>query len=220
MRRDRKRRVSFLVSLIVCVFIGLTLVQNFVIFSTFVRSDSMESDISENSCLFVLPLSRNPKRGDVVYLSRLDGKKTTAFQKFVDGFVSIITFQQVKPYEMTRRMTGKANVRRVLALPGDTIYMKDYILFVKPAGETQFLTEYELASKPYNIHIYSVPADWDGLGACGDLEETVLKADECFVLADNRISSADSRLWGPVKMDRIKGKVVLEFFPFRNFRFF
>ena len=43
---------------------------------------------------------------------------------------------------------------------------------------------------------------------------------EYFVLADNRKSSDDSRLWGPVESSDIKAKVIMCYFPFKNFRLF
>jgi len=44
--------------------------------------------------------------------------------------------------------------------------------------------------------------------------------DEYYVLADNRNSSVDSRLWGPVKKENIKAVALLEYFPFRKLRLF
>ena len=90
--------------------------------------------------------------------------------------------------------------------------MKDYILYVKPKGEKLFLTEFELTEKSYNTNIYSIPAEWEDLGISGSMEEQVLADDEYFVLADNRIECADSRLWGAVKADRLKGKALLDVF--------
>ena len=117
-------------------------------------------------------------------------------------------------------MTGKNSIRRVVALPGDSYYMKDYVLYVKPAGENYYLTEFELASKPYNIRIYSVPVEWDGMGCSGFMSESKLEAGEYFVLADNRIEGLDSRVYGAVRSDRIKGRVLFQIFPFNKMKLF
>ena len=52
------------------------------------------------------------------------------------------------------------------------------------------------------------------------MPNTILKADQYFVLADNRIEGADSRVWGSISSSRIKGRAVLEYFPFSKFNIF
>jgi signal peptidase I len=47
--------------------------------------------------------------------------------------------------------------------------------------------------------------------------ETVLKDGEFYVLGDNRISSSDSRIYGPIKSKQIVGKAVLKYWPLRSF---
>jgi len=41
-----------------------------------------------------------------------------------------------------------------------------------------------------------------------------LKEDEYFVMGDNRPASHDSRSWGPLKQDKIMGKVLVRAWPF------
>lgn len=220
MKRARNRRFSVTFGLVITVVVFLTLVLNFILFPVFVRSESMDSDIPKNSALFFTPLSRTPERGDVVYLSELDGVKLGAGKSFVNKVCKFFTFQQFYPFGYTSRMSGKSVVRRVVALPGDTIYIKDYVAYVKPADSDIFLTEFELAKKNYNVHIYSIPVEWDGLGSIGNIQQRKLGKDEYFVLADNRIEGSDSRLWGTVSSENIKGTAVLQYFPFKKFKFF
>ena len=68
-------------------------------------------------------------------------------------------------------LVGKERqIRRVVGLPGDTIYMRDYVLYIKPRGEKYFLTEFELAEKSYNVNVSTNPAGWDNsigvIGSC------------------------------------------------------
>ena len=220
MRRQRKRVVSITVLVILSVIAFIALFVNLVLFPVHVKSDSMESDVSKNGAVFVCPMARNPKRGDVVYLSRLDNRDFTVFENVANAVVEVFTAQQYFPFGYSNNLTGKDCIRRVMALPGDSIYMKDYVIYVKPAGQNFYLTEFELAERPYNIHIYSVPAEWNGVGLKGDMKETTLGEDEYFVLSDNRIESTDSRVWGCVNKKSIKGKVLLQYFPLTKFRLF
>ena len=83
-----------------------------------------------------------------------------------------------------------------------------------------YYNEFELAEKPYDIHIYDVPENWDSIGSSDFMEERRLGKNEYFVLADNRIHAVDSRHFGPVSGERFLGRVILEYFPFRKFRVF
>ncbi|MBP5575975.1 MAG: signal peptidase I [Treponema sp.] len=220
LRRSRKKTVTTTLTVTGILVVLLTLVCNWVLFPVFIRSDSMVPDLTKNSAVFVSPLFRSPKRGDLVYLSRLDDEKQSAPLSVMNKIVAFFTFQQIEPFGHTDRLTGQPAVRRVMGIPGDTIYMKDYMLFVKPEDKSLYLSEFEMAEKEYGIQIYSVPVEWDGLGSTGNMEPVTLGEDEYFVLADNRIEALDSRLWGNIPAERIRGKVVMEYFPFNKFRLF
>lgn len=220
LRRERRKKVMYVLFVVVSVILSLSLFLHCILFPVRVRSDSMERDIAHNGAVLVCPFLRSPRRGDVVYLSRFDGKKTGLLASAADVLAGFFTAQQYFPLTHTSRLTGKPCLRRVMALPGDSLYMRDYVLYVKPAGKDFYLTEFEVASRPYNLRIYSVPAEWDGVGCAGAIDEMTLGEGEYFVLADNRISATDSRVWGPVPSSRIKGKALIEYFPFNRLRIF
>ncbi|MCR5218108.1 signal peptidase I [Treponema sp.] len=220
MSRQRKHNITVALILSISVFIFLNIVVTFFIFPVLVRSDSMSDEITSGSVVFVTPLSRSPKRGDVVLVKRLDGRKLSAGEKFLNLGFRFFTAQTFAPFGHSDRATGKESIRRILALPGDTIYMKDYVLYVKPAGESQFLSEFEVSESKYSILSFSIPAEWDCIGSNPQMEETTLGENEYFVLADNRVEAVDSRSYGPVKGELIGGKVILEYFPLNKFKLF
>lgn len=219
-KKKQQTKLVRAVVLVVSVFVFISLFLHCILFSVFTDTASMETDVSKGGVVFVCPFLRSPLRGQIVYLSRLDGERLSLFQSAANTAVRFFTLQKYAPFGVNGRMTGKNLIRRVVALPGDSYYMKDFVLYVKPAGQQQFLTEFELASKPYNIRIYSVPAEWDGMGCSGELAVSTLGPGEYFVLADNRIESLDSRVFGPVKSSAVRGRVLWQAFPFNRMKLY
>lgn len=219
-KKLKQRAIRRGIFILFIVFICLTLFLKFVLFSVYTNSSSMETDISKDGVSFVCPFLKTPSRGQVVYLSPMNEEKLPLIKKNLNLVVNFFTLQKFELFDRNSSMTEKRTIRRVVALPGDSFYMKDYVFYVKPKGQNFYLTEFELASKPYNIKIYSVPVEWDGIGCAGNIPETTLENDEYFVLADNRIEGIDSRVYGGIKYERIEGRVIWQVFPFNKMKVF
>lgn len=86
-------------------------------------------------------------------------------------------------------------IKRVIALPGETIQCKDNKIYVNSR---------------------KIEEDY-GMGTTSDIAKVELKDDEYFVLGDNRENSMDSRYYGPINKKNIKGKTSLIIFPFNRF---
>ena len=82
-------------------------------------------------------------------------------------------------------------IKRIIGLPGDTVRIENGEVAVN-------------GSKLEENYINTITE--------GNVVVT-LNADEYFVLGDNRTSSSDSRTFGPIKKDSIKGKVWLVYWP-------
>ena len=108
-------------------------------------------------------------------------------------------------------------MRRVVGLPGDTLYIKDYIVYIKPKGSEHFLTEFELTERMYETIVHIDSSINSTIGSAREMEEIVLGENQYFLLADNRVSSVDSRIYGAVDVSTLKGKAFLRFFPFSSF---
>lgn len=221
LRRERQHRNLVIFILILSVIIFLSLFFTLVLFPVYVRSDSMETDISKGGVVFVSPIfKKSPERGDIVFIDKNNSvKKQSVLRNILNTEIKLFTAQQIQPYE-TNKLSSKPCLRRILALPGDTIYMKDYILYIKPAGKDHYLTEFELSESPYDIHIFTVPVGWNEIGSIGNFSEMKLSSNEYFVLADNRVEGIDSRIWGNISEDVIVGKAVLQYFPFNKIHLF
>ena len=214
MKRDLNRKISKAILFIVLTVLVINLVLHFFIFPVRQTSVSMLPDFTKNSCIFFTPLKKSFERGDVVLLSSNNCENLSFFEKILDSVLSFFSARQFSYARREHYMGNQDKIRRIIALPGDSIYMRDYIVYIKPKGEKHYLTEYEIIKKTYNINVNVAPSSWDSsIGVYGSFDEIVLKEDEYFVLGDNRNSCFDSRLSGPVKKDGIKAASVFQFFP-------
>jgi len=87
--------------------------------------------------------------------------------------------------------TGKHNViKRVIGMPGETVSIYNDFVYI---NGTAVMGSYGSAPGGDNV--------W------------ILQEDEYFILGDNRTNSIDSRSYGPVGSDKIRGKVIFQLFP-------
>lgn len=221
-KKERQRKTLNFVIFFVLFFVIVNLVIAFLAFPVKQVTNSMTPDLPENSLVMVTPLLNNVERGDIILMNAGNSEeKVSFFKKCVSVVVRFFTAQQITPYEKNDLPGSKQKIRRVVAVPGDTIYMRDYVLYIKPAGSKHFLTEFETAEKTYNVTFYVAPGGWDSsIGVKGSFDEMQLGPDQYFVLGDNRKSCDDSRLWGPVQINDFYGKCLLCYFPFKNIKLF
>lgn len=109
-------------------------------------------------------------------------------------FISLVPywFQEPERFDVIAfSWNGELYVKRILALPGETIAAREGKIFI----DGQLLLE-----------------DYGKEEIRKDFEAEVLKEDEYFVLGDNRNYSTDSRQkeLGPVKKSQITGKVLFK----------
>ena len=219
MKRELQRRILSVVGLCVLIFAAITLFLRFVLFPVRQKSVSMEPDVVSGGWVLVSPIGKTPDRGDVVLLNPLNTYERTAGMGLMDTVVSFFTGQQIFPFSPVDGMGHSYVLRRVVGVPGDTLYMTGYVVFVKPAGSSHYLTEFEYSKSGYKVNITTTPEKWDGtLGVQSGFSEITLGSNEYFVLGDNRNSCIDSRLWGPVTTSGIRGKALVQYFPFRKFK--
>ena len=221
LKKERKRRTIFLILFLICFYISVNVIVKFLVYPVCQKSASMIPDVPQDSVVMVTPLFNSYERGDVVLLEARKSSDVNFFKHQADRFIRFFTAQQISILENSEQPSSKSHLRRIVGIPGDTIYMRDYVLYIKPAGEKHFLTEFEIVKEPYDVTFFVPPADWDtGIGVKGSFDEMTLGYNQYFVLADNRKSSDDSRLWGSIDKEEIRAKVLICYFPFKSFRLF
>jgi signal peptidase I len=96
-------------------------------------------------------------------------------------------------------------IKRVIGIPGDTVMIKDGKIYINDVNldETSYLENSVVTNGGSYIHEGQSVKVPDG---------------QYFVSGDNRPNSSDSREFGPISKDRIKGKAWIVYFPFSEFR--
>ncbi|MNJ59300.1 Signal peptidase I P [compost metagenome] len=91
-------------------------------------------------------------------------------------------------------------VKRVVALPGDTVEIRERQLFINGKPQSEVYTDVVIED--------------------GDMEPIKLENDQYYVLGDNRHegSSKDSRYFGAVNKDLIVGHAEFVFWPITKIR--
>jgi signal peptidase I len=165
-----------------------------------------------------LPGIFSPKRGDVVILSPPFQEPPGWLERFLRPLARFFTGRK-KTFTRAARQEWENDfvVKRIIALPGDTVRMQGSEAYVRPQGTPDFVSEFSLSLSGYRIIRESLPDGWTADAPLGDSgDETVLGKGEYFLLSDNRNGTLDSRLWGPVNEDRIITRVLFRYWPWRE----
>ncbi len=147
-----------------------------------------------------------PERGDVIVFNTEGLSVDSSYGKF-----------------LLEQTGGYYYIKRVAALPGDTVKIVEDQLYVRPAGNDEFYRIQELDKRFEKV--YSGKGGYHGhcnlndekdyrclAFACG--EEYTVPEDHYLMLGDNSKFSMDSRYFGPVPRQNLIGRAWMVFYPF------
>jgi signal peptidase I len=205
-RSPRSRHWEFVRSLLVAIAIFLVL-RTFIIEAFRIPSGSMENTLLIGDFLFVnkalygaevpftglhLPAFREPRRNDLVIFRSVEERLTV--------------------------------VKRLVGMPGDTLAMEDNRLVVngQAAAEPFVIRTDPLRGdhedpKMRAWQVKYLPADRDRATYRPTLQNwgpLVVPPDSFFAMGDNRDNSYDSRYWGFLGRDRIRGRPLIIYYSY------
>src|SRR5512143_3557314 len=184
---------EYLESIAVAVILAL-FIRTFVVQAFKIPTGSMQPNLLIGDHLLVNKLVYSPSLGRFEDL--LLGKKPIARDH-------VIVFKY--PGDPTRDF-----IKRVIGLPGETVEVRDKTVYIdgKPLQEpyAHFIEQPLRPDDPeYGLRTESIRDNWG---------PQVVPAGQLLVLGDNRDNSRDSRFWGFLPEDQVKGRALLVYWSY------
>ncbi len=136
--------------------------------------------------------------GDVIFTQKL----SNYFHTYKRGDIVVLDGKDMEGYNSKEYL-----IKRIIALPGETIRIEDGNVYIKPADSSEF---YMLQENYLPEGTKTTMMD-DAIKRGNN--EITLADNEYFCMGDNRPVSNDSRNLGPFTVDRIKAVAVIRVFP-------
>ncbi len=185
-RRTRRAIIEWAI-LIGSALVIAILIKTFLFQAFYIPSESMKPTLNVGDRVLVNKLSykvHDVNRGDIVVFT------TPPKAKDANGEI-------------------KDLVKRVVALPGDTLETR---------GGHVFINGRQL-NEPYLVKGITTCAPNTPASSCADFPPRTIPAGDVFVMGDNRPASKDSRYFGAIKESSIVGRVFIRIWPLNDLGF-
>lgn len=180
--------LEFVVILLVAFALVFLVVRPFIVEAFFIPSESMVPTLQVGDRVLVNKFIYHftePESGDIVVFKTPEG---------VDNSVDGNVIERAIGWLQGNRDERQDLIKRVVALPGDRIAIRNGVLLVN--GERQ--------REPY------LNNDFPDRSTFGPER---VPENHVFVMGDNRTNSRDSRFIGPIPKENIEGEAFIRFWP-------
>ena len=185
MTHDSMKSFRDTIEAVVVALLLAFIIRAFVVQAFKIPSGSMLETLQIGDHLLVTKFAYDVRLPSNIWLDTTDGKVLMQTGDPERGDIIVFKFPEDE---------NKDFIKRVIALPGDTIEIKDKAVFIN--GEE--------INEPYVRHTrHGNEPIRDNFGPF------VVPANEYFVMGDNREGSYDSRWWGTVKREKIVGRALV-----------
>jgi signal peptidase I len=197
-RKQNKSATNSLIELVViiAVAVGLAfLIQAFVVKPYKIPSGSMEPTLSVEQRVLVNRIGTHfsePKIGDILVFHPPEGAK----EGICGPVPHTVTPGGAACSQAVSKESGETFIKRVVAGPGDTIYIKEGHVYLNGKREQDsYIRECGESSEcNFPTPIKIAPGHW-------------------FMMGDNRGNSEDSRFWGPIPTAWVIGEAFATYWP-------
>jgi signal peptidase I len=205
-KKNTKSTTNSVIELVVIIAIAVLLavgIQAFIVKPYRIPSGSMEPTLIKGQRVLVDRIGMDfgkPHIGEVAVFHPPEGAENEQCGSVARTTISFggAACDQTNPQE-----DSSVNfIKRVVAGPGDTIYIKEGHLYRKAAGTTRFVREQDSYIKPCG-----------GVQECNFTTPITIPPGHWFMMGDNRGESDDSRFWGPVPTSWIIGDAFATYWP-------
>ena len=188
---------EYLESVVVAVILAL-FIRTFVVQAFKIPTGSMQPNLLIGDHLLVNKVIYSPSA--LPLEDRILAKK--AIQR---GHVVVFKF----PEDPTRDF-----IKRVIGLPGETVEIKDKTVFINGQALVEPYAHFEEPPLRHDDPEYGLRNE----GARDNWGPEVVPAGQLFVMGDNRDNSRDSRFWGFLPRDQVKGRAFLVYWSYEASR--
>jgi signal peptidase I len=220
------------------VFLFVTILEGIFLQSFRLQTDAMSPNVTPGSMVLVTPLLFGkeslfsdgtwldlvpPQRGDLVMMAPPWKTQENFAERIAAHVVLFFTLGRVHPRfggEGEKSWEVSLVMRRIIAVPGDQIYLNDGVFYVKPKGKSGFTDEFALGGHGYKLKQSKAPIRDSEMMFSAEMPLTTVGPKEYFVAADNRESGLDSRHWGPIDAAQLRGLVLANYWPLNRLAWF
>lgn len=205
---DKTKNMIEWIECIVIAIVLAILIRYFIGTPTIVKKRSMYPTLKQDERLILSRWGRTtkkmPERGDII---TFEAPSKMALSAEEVDFNNPVAVYENQPKNIFSKFTyyvlewGKQSfIKRVIGLPGEHIKIEDGKVYIN--GE-----EYKEDYLQEDVKTT----------ASGVFTDFVVPENYVFAMGDNRAESTDCRSFGCIPLEKIEGRVVLRFFPFKRF---